>query len=179
MKLSSGKNHLIGISSAFVIGLFFYLLHPGPTLVYSYDDKNTSLLIWNVGIYQATGITIGINSDDHSIIQSVRHSKINGEPIINYTSVENGILYYIPHLYPQEKITFNLITKSNNFSNPDITIRSNENQGIGIAQFFTNELAYLQVFFIIITFVLAALTYLVVNGFLRRYMHRFTEPKTI
>lgn len=171
MLLNDKKNHIISIIIALAAGGFFYLLHPlPPMLIYEYTGPGTSISVWNKGFNTATDTIIGIVPINDSRMLGITHSKINGEPIINLTSQENGIMYQIPHLYPQENVTFTL-TSVNNSSLPKVTIRSDEATGIELTKLLQIFLNYMYVILVGISFCLAAGVYSFTNRILGKYMN--------
>ena len=141
-------------------------------LIYEYPGPDYAISVLNAGFNTATDVTIGISPGNDSLIQSITHSRINGEPIINLTSKENGMMYQIPHLYPRDKITFHLTMNSNNSSLPNVTIRSDEIQGIELTQFLSNFINYLYVILGIVSACLAAGIYFAISKILKKYMDR-------
>ncbi len=172
------KSQIISLAVSITVGAFFYFLVqiPIPILIYEYDSNNMGIIIWNVGLRQATGITVTIDPTDKLNIQSVHHSRLSGEPVINYTSSENGIVYYIPHMYVKDKIIFYL---TNVDSKPlpdkiDIIVRANEGEGIEATNFFVSLLEYLQIILVLVALFLACGIYLVLSKYLTSYVKRNT-----
>ncbi|MHB8602685.1 MAG: hypothetical protein ACYC6W_01575 [Nitrosotalea sp.] len=174
MKLTDNhKNTIVSLIIALAAGGFFYLLHPlPPILIYEYTGPGTTVAIWNRGFNPATDVTMSITPGNDSLIRGITHSKINGEPIINLTSNENGIMYQIPHLYPQDGVTFTLITNSTNPNLPNVAIRSDTTQGIELTQFLSIVLNYLYAILGAVSIFLSVGIYFTLSKILKKYMDR-------
>jgi len=71
-----------------------------PVLIY-YGDASY-ITIQNVGVKQATDVTVEFDPDHKLVINHINYTKLSGEIITNYTNHDQKIY----HMYPKDKVFF-------------------------------------------------------------------------